>query len=148
MKKILKCVVCILIVLCLSACGKKVEMKSNDLANELSNLGFDVTDITSQLEDDNIKKVYAANNKKYQMEIYIFKNENDAKKAYTTNKATFIDIYKSKYDEDVKDTYEAFYQEADGKYNQLSRVGSTFVYASVNVEYKKDVKKSIKRLGY
>lgn len=147
MKKIIKLFTCLLIIVTLSGCGSKKALKSNDIKNKLSNLGFTINDVTSYMEDKNIKNVITANNGKYQIEFYTFDSKKDAKKAYETNVKNFS-INKKNKKEKHKDNYDKFTQELSDTYNMVIRLNNTLLYSSINLEYKRDLNKTIKNLGY
>ncbi len=147
MKKIIKLFTCLLIIVTLSGCGSKKALKSNDIKNKLSNLGFTINDVTSYMEDKNIKNVITANNGKYQIEFYTFDSKKDAKKAYETNVKNFT-INKKNKKEKHEDNYDKFTQELSDTYNMVIRLNNTLLYSSINLEYKRDLNKTIKNLGY
>lgn len=147
MKKIIKLFTCLLIIVTLSGCGSKKALKSNDIKNKLSNLGFTINDVTSYMEDENIKNVITANNGKYQIEFYTFDSKEDAKKAYETNVKNFT-INKKNKKEKHEDNYDKFTQELSDTYNMVIRLNNTLLYSSINLEYKRDLNKTIKNLGY
>lgn len=147
MKKIIKLFTCLLIIVTLSGCGSKKALKSNDIKNKLSNLGFTINDVTSYMEDKNIKNVITANNGKYQIEFYTFDSKGDAKKAYETNVKNFS-INKKNKKEKHEDNYDKFTQELSDTYNMVIRLNNTLLYSSINLEYKRDLNKTIKNLGY
>lgn len=147
MKKIIKLFTCLLIIVTLSGCGSKKALKSNDIKNKLSNLGFTINDVTSYMEDKNIKNVITANNGKYQIEFYTFDSKEDAKKAYENNVKNFT-INKKNKKEKHEDNYDKFTQELSDTYNMVIRLNNTLLYSSINLEYKRDLNKTIKNLGY
>lgn len=147
MKKIIKLFTCLLIIVTLSGCGSKKALKSNDIKNKLSNLGFTINDVTSYMEDKNIKNVITANNGKYQIEFYTFNSKEGAKKAYETNVKNFL-INKKNKKEKHEDNYDKFTQELSDTYNMVIRLNNTLLYSSINLEYKRDLNKTIKNLGY
>ena len=147
MKKIIKLFTCLLIIVTLSGCGSKKALKSNDIKNKLSNFGFTINDVTSYMEDKNIKNVITANNGKYQIEFYTFDSKEDAKKAYETNVKNFT-INKKNKKEKHEDNYDKFTQELSDTYNMVIRLNNTLLYSSINLEYKRDLNKTIKNLGY
>ena len=132
----------------LTACGKKEEITVNDFNQIMREEGFYVTDISDEMEDTNISNVYTANNKEFQIEFYVFKSEDTAKEAFSSNKEMFNQDKDYEGKEKNEDTYDEYIQETSDYYNVLKRVGKTLLYASVNVDYKGDVKSAINKLGY
>lgn len=147
MKRFLSIFIMMLIVFILSACGNKKALSKSEISNKLSHNGFIITDVTNQIEDSNISYVSSANNNKFQLEYYVFVDENMAKKAYESNKESFEEN-KTKGKEKNNGTYQKYTQQLSDTYNLISRVDNTLIYSSVNIEYKKDLNKIIKELGY
>lgn len=147
MKRFLNLFVLILLVVMLSACTQKKALSTKEISDKLSNNGFTITDVTSQMEDSNISYVASANNGKFQIEYYVFTDETNAKKAYESNKESF-ENNKTKGKEQKDETYQKYTQELSDTYNLISRIDNTLIYSSVNIEYKKDLNKVIKDLGY
>ena len=148
MKKYIKLLSLVLIVFLITACGEeKVKLDTKRFTEKISNLEFVVSDNTKLIEDKTIKGAYSAHNGKYQIEFYIFKDEKRAKEAYTSNKK-YLENNKKKGKEKEDNTYSKYVQELTDTYNVLTRVEDTLIYASVNIEYKKDLKKVLKELNY
>lgn len=147
MKKltVLILVVCVFM---MSACGKKVALNDAEISSRLTNLGFDVNDISDSMEDSNINIVRTANNGKYQIEYYVFKSENAAKKAYKNNVNMFAADKEHKGSSKKQDNYDKYTQKTNSYYNSVVRTGKTLIYVSVNVDYKNDVNKVLNKLGY
>lgn len=148
MKKALKIIVAIMIVFILTACGTKKALSDDELKTKLTQIGFDVNEITSSIEDSNISVVRTANNGKYQIEYYVFKNEDTAKTAYKNNVKMFSSNKKYAGKQKNDDNYNKYVQETDDYYNVVTRVKDTLVYVSVNIDYKRDIKKVLNKLGY
>lgn len=149
MKKIIRIVCCLVLLLGLTACGQTKEVvKEKDFKDTLREQGFSITDVTNQMEDKTIKNVTVANNGKYQMEYYEFKDDKTAIEAYKNNMKTFKEKRKDYGKETKKDNYNNFTQELSDTYNSVTRVGNTLLYASINIEYKKEFKKVLKSLNY
>ncbi len=148
MKKILMVLMLVLCAFTLTACGKKEALSDNDMKTKLAELGFDVNDLTSYMEDPNVKVVRSANNGKYQIEYYVFKTNDTAKSAYDGNVKTFEESKKYKGEKKSKDNYDKYIQKTDDYYNSVIRIDNTLLYVSINIDYKNDVKKVINKLGY
>ena len=147
MKKI-KYLSLILVLILLCACGKKVALNEKSLDSKLTDLGFSIVDVTKQLEDESIKTVKTANNSKYQIEYYIFKDEKSSKNAYKNNIKSLKANKKYKGKETNKDNYNKYVQETKDFYNSVTRIDDTILYVSVGKANKSDVKKVIGKLGY
>lgn len=148
MKVLSKVLLVLAILFTLTACGKKEEITANDFNQIMREEGFYVTDISDEMEDTNISNVYTANNKEFQIEFYVFKSNDIAKQAYESNKDMFVQNKDYEGKEKSDDDYNEYTQETEDYYNVLKRVGKTLLYASVNVDYKGDVKSVINKLGY
>lgn len=148
MKSLARVLLVLAILLTLTACGKKEEITANDFNQIMREEGFYVTDISDEMEDTNISNVYTANNKEFQIEFYVFKSNDIAKQAYESNKDMFVQNKDYEGKEKSDDDYNEYTQETEDYYNVLKRVGKTLLYASVNVDYKGDVKSAINKLGY
>lgn len=148
MRKTLKIIVAVMVIFILTACGTKKALSDDELKTKLTQIGFDVNEITSSIEDSNISVVRTANNKKYQIEYYVFKSEDTAKVAYENNVKMFSSNKKYAGKETGDDNYNKYVQETDDYYNVVTRVKDTLVYVSVNVDHKRDIKKVLNELGY
>lgn len=147
MKKTYKILALILILLLVCGCDKKQSLNKEEITNELSSNGFIITDITDRMEDDNITAVLVANNSKYSIEYYRFKDNKSASESFKNNKKLF-ENYSRNGKEKTKDNYNTYTQEIENKYNLLIRVDNTLIYASINNEYKSDLNKVLKNIGY
>ena len=148
MKKILAIIIAITCVFALTACDKDMNVTESQIDNTLMKLGFDINDITDSIEDSDIKMVKTANNKKYQFEYYIFKNEKLAKKAYKNNSQSFKYNTKYKGKEKSSTGYDCYIQTTDTYYNRVERIKNKLVYVSVSLNYKGDVKKTLSKIGF
>ncbi len=147
MKKIIKILMFLFIIVALSGCGSKKVLKPSDVQNKLSSLDFSINDITNYMEDKNIKSVITANNGKYQIEFFTFNSKKNAKEAYNTNVKSFL-ANKNVKKEKNEDNYDKFTQELSDTYNVVIRLDNTLLYSSINLEYKNDLNKIIKKLNY
>lgn len=147
MKKIIKILMFLFIIVALSGCGSKKVLKPSDVQNKLSSLGFSINDITNYMEDKNIKSVITANNGKYQIEFFTFNSKKNAKEAYNTNVKSFLANTNVKKEKN-EDNYDKFTQELSDTYNVVIRLDNTLLYSSINLEYKNDLNKIIKKLNY
>ncbi len=148
MKRIFTCVILVMCVLVLCACGNKKVISNEDLTSKLTQMGFDVNDITDVMEDTNIKTVKTANNRMYQIDYYVFKSDELAKKAYSSNVEMFEKNKKNKGNKKSKENYDKYEQTTNDYYNVVSRIDNTLIYVSVNVSHKKDVKKVLRKLNF
>lgn len=147
MKKLFKFIICILLVIALSGCGNKDALNKDTFYTELTNLGFGVMDVTSQIEDKNIKTIYTANNGKYQFEFYIFDKKENALAAYKSNR-DYLKQKKGKEKETKKESYNKFTFTIDNEYSVVVRKDDTLIFASINEEFKNDIEKVLSKIGY
>lgn len=146
MKKIL-CLILIIITLISFIISNKIEELSNTKIKDiLISNDFLVNDLSSKMEDDSIKIVYVANNGKYSIEYYLFDNKENAKEAFNGNIKTFNDN-KIKGNIKNKDNYDSYTQELSDTYNSITRIGKNLIYASINIEYKDEFNKILKKLS-
>lgn len=148
MKNAMKILMLVLAIFTLTACGEKKALAQNDIKEKLDEANFVVSDFTNQMEDDSMKSVLIANNGSYQIEYYEFESEKRAKKAFNDNVDMFESINDKKGKKENEKTYDKYTQELSDTYNSLTRVGKTLIYASVNINYKKNLNNLLKDLGY
>ncbi len=148
MKKFVKILIIVIMMITLTACSQGKKISEEDIEKKLSDMDFVTNDVSSEMEDSSIKKVIVANNNRIGLEYYVFKSEDSAKKAYGTN----LDSLKENKDFKVKEkngsNYSKSTQLTESLYNVIIRAEDTMIYSSVNVNYKSDVDKVIKELGY
>ena len=131
----------------------KEPMMVNEFKQKMEELDYEVYDVTSQFASyDYVEKVYVAikGNHKYQIEFYKIANEEKAIYAYNINKSNFEAYKISKYLETNVDfgNHSKYTITTDDKYKVVSRIGNTFIYLDVDKEYKEEVIKVLKDLGY
>ena len=144
MKKVL---IMIFTLFTLCACGVEKVKNEKDINERLGNEGFVVNDVTSQMNDKRISYVAAANNNKYQIEYYVFNETSDVNEAYQGNVESF-NANGKKGTEKTKKGYTIYIQKLSDKYSVVIKDGKILIYSSVNIEYKKDLKKVLNKLGY
>ena len=134
----------------LTGCSVKKELSVNDFISKIGNEGFLTDNYTDHVEDKNIKSLYVAKNGKYEFEFHEYKDESSAKKAFSGNKKAFKKLKKSKNIEKNVSTnnYEKYSLESSDQYNIVVRNGKTLIYASINLQYKKEFNKILKNIGY
>lgn len=150
MKKILYSVLCLFLLMSLCACSNKKGISTIDFKDTLKSEGYYVTDITNDVDGNDFKVALLANNKKYQIEYYEFKDEKKAKKAYESNKKMFENYKKkdSKEKEKTKTNYSFYSLKTTDTYYSASRSGKTLIYTQANSEYSKELKKLFNKLNY
>lgn len=150
MKKIVKLLLCFIILFTLAGCSNKKGMSASEFEKKLNNDGYYVSDITNENIGSKTKKVLIANNKKYQVEYYEYKDKTSCKDAYKSNKKLFKRYKKksSKENETNAKDYDFYSLDLDDEYLAIARSGNTLIYTWANKEYKKDLQKLFKKLNY
>lgn len=148
MKKFIKILIVVIMMITLTACSQGKKLSAEDIEKKLSDMDFVTNDVSSEMEDSSIKKVIVASNNRVALEYYVFKSEDSAKKAYGTNLESLKENKDFKVKEKNGSNYSKSTQSTKSLYNVIIRAGDTMIYSSVNVNYKSDVNKVIKKLGY
>lgn len=124
MKKVLYFVFLIITIFSITACYKVKELSKEQIKDVLVNNKFNVDNLSSKMEDDNIKVVYVASNGKYSIEYYLFNEEKNAKEAFNGNIKTFNNN-KIKGNIVSKDNYDNYTQKLSDTYNSVTRIVKT-----------------------
>lgn len=151
MKKIRNIILVLLIVL-MFGCGKKDSITSDNFKEIMKDNDFYILDSKEQFSEyDYIKEaLIAAYSDDYQIEFYVLEDDRNALAFYKYNKEIFeaskedFSVY-SNVDFDTNNKYTLVTEDS---YKVISRIKNTVLYADVDKEYKNDVNKVIKKLGY
>lgn len=151
MKKIRNIILVLLIVL-MVGCGKKDSITSDNFKEIMKDNDFYILDSKEQFSEyDYIKEaLIAAYSDDYQIEFYVLEDDRNALAFYKYNKEIFeaskedFSVY-SNVDFDTNNKYTLVTEDS---YKVISRIKNTVLYADVDKEYKNDVNKVIKKLGY
>ena len=148
MKKGLKILTLILMIIMLCACSSSNKITKDTLESKLSKLDFITRDVTLEIKDSSISKAIVADNNKVQIEFYIFKSKESADNAYNNNKKALEENkdYKVKESKHVK--YTKSVQKTKEFYNVVIKTDDMVIYSAVNINYKKDLKSALRKLGY
>lgn len=148
-------VLILLMILSLSACSlfeKKEPIDGDDFSEFMEDEDFIVEDVTNQFADGmGVSEVLVAVNDDFQIELYIVETEEQARRAYSENKEFFEDSFSgsgSSNSEINLGNHSKYTLTSSGHYCVVSRIDNTFIYANVDSDYKEDVQKLIKELGY
>lgn len=148
MKKYISVIIVIMLVLCLSACGKHKALTTNEFSSIMSKDGYLVNDVTNNYKNnDLIIKATVAYNSDYQMEFYESKGKSQAHEFFDYNKQLLYDANVSKVEEE-EGNYEKYSVIKDDKYVYISRIDNTIVFAYTNSEFKDRIDASIEKIGY
>ena len=135
-----------------TGCGTKTALEPNDFVDLIEQNGFKTTNVKEQFSAySQIQNAFVAQDTgmRYQLEYYQLDTEENAKKFFDGNKDIFEKMKNIKSHGEVNlGNYQQFTQDTDTAYSLLSRIDNTVIYANVKIEYKDEVKKIIKKLGY
>lgn len=150
MKKIVLVLISVILVVGLTGCVSSRTISEKKALDEFSKNGFTTLDITSELKDVNIKSAYAVNNGKIQIEYYIYKNKEVAKKVYKYDKEEFkkTKSKRSKEKETSGKIYDKYTLTLSDTYDVVTRKDNTLIYASVSLNDMKVLKKMLGKIGY
>ena len=146
-------ILCLMLLVFTTACGKKTAITSSDFKEKMESKGYTVEDATSQFSDyDYVKQVYIALNSdsEYQIEFYELSDNDNASSFFNNNRSTFEQSKSSSSSEtssSVGNTSK-YTLTTNDKFKLLSRIDNTVIYLDVSEEYKSEVKDIIKELGY
>ena len=150
MKKIILFVFAVVISLFLTGCGVKKELSAEEFTKTMSEQGFTVNDYTDLVKEQNQEKLLIAKKSEYEIDFQVYKTEDDAKKAFSGNKKAFKN-YKNKNSVEKSkkiNNYEKYTLELSDRYDAVIRNGKTLIYASINLQHKKDLNNVISNMGY
>lgn len=154
MNRIKKSILCIILgVLFITGCTlTKTAITDDDFANTMSKQNYTMQDVSPQFASYNyVKKATVAleKNKNYQIEFYVLDTEDNAKKMFENNQKIFKDNTEKAITKSVDmKNYNTFSISNNKVYRYLCRVDNTLIYVDTKAEYKEDVEKIIKELGY
>ena len=150
MKKIILFVVSVVMVFLLTGCGTKKELTAKDFENDIKKLGFTVSDYTEIFEDKNIETLMVAKKSEYEIEFHVYRTEKAAKSAFEGNRKAFSNYKKSNSIEKKVNTsnYQKYTLQLSDQYDVVIRNGKSLLYASINLQHKKDIDTIIKKIGY
>lgn len=136
----------------LTGCGNKKAILSSDFKEKLEKKDFEIIDVSYQFSNfDYIKEVtLAENNKGWEMEFYILKNNERAQYLFDVEKKLF-ESYKTSSNVELSkkaNNYQIYSLTTAGYYMYLSQIDDSLLYLRVRDIYKDEVKKVVKSLGY
>ena len=147
MKKLKTLLVFVLIILC-CACNSST-LTSVEFKKKFSDNDFYVVSTINHFENyEYIKESFIAtsHDKDYSIEFYILSSEDAADEFFNANK----DLFEAERTEDCiyKDKKNKYSLTTDTEYKALSKRENTVIYVNVKKEYKNEVNKLIKKIGY
>lgn len=136
----------------LTGCGNKTALSGEDFDKICKENGLEVTNNSSEYEDDNsFKEAYVAKSKdNWEVNYYILNNVTEAETMYSETKGKFEDtIGSSNINTNVTmGNYSTYTLTTNGHYMVVSRVDNTLLIIDVKESYKDDIKAFVKVLGY
>lgn len=136
-----------------TGCGNKKAITSDDYKSKMESKGYTVQDATSQFSNyEYVKKATIAleKNGSYQIEFYELSDKDNAVSFFNNNKTNFENSKSSGASETSisMGNYDKYAVSTNGQYKVVSRIDNTVVYLDVSKQYKADVQKVLKDLGY
>lgn len=150
-KKNLLIILFLLIILC--GCSKNASKSSDEFKSIMRDQKFYVMDTKEQFSEyDYIKESFAAldPDEEYLVEFYVLSDAENALSFYDLNKNIFMaeeTDYSVSTNKD-KERKNKYTLTTDDKYKVISRIDSTVLYVDAPKNFKNDVKKILKKLGY
>lgn len=154
MNKIKKLFLCLILgIIFTTGCSLiKTAITDEDFSSTMSQYNYTIQDVSQQFANyDYVKKATIAlsENQTYQIEFYVLDTESNAKKMFKNNQKIFEDKTKNGLTKTVDmKNYNTYSIYNKTEYRYLCRVDNTLIYIDTKVEYKDDVEKIIKKLGY
>lgn len=154
MKKYALMPILLILTLVLNGCGlltPRTELNAEQFTARMKEAEFGVMDVSGQFDEGLVETVLVASiDGGYQIEFFALPDVEQAKTAFEQNKTDFEAI-----DESGGSTFttsgvnfSTFSRTTDIGYYVVSRIESTFIYVNAPVEYKNDINKYLKILGY
>lgn len=144
-----------MLITALAGCGgEKTPVSPEEFRSQMEEAGLQVVDQTENAPEDSgmTTVLVALEENRYQVELYVFKDENSAKSLYDTTKnglqSNYEDVSGKVETSRDSGSYSKYTIQVDGGYVSVARIGDTLVYAKGLSEYKDDVRDAVEKLGY
>lgn len=151
-KSIYLLVTLILGIVLLTGCVNKNKLEPNDFVDLVEQNNYKTTNVIDNFTTyPKIKNAFVAQNEDmtYQLEYYELETNEDAKLFFNSNKEILAKLEGAKATANIEtDKYQKYIQSTEKAYSLISRIDNTVIYANVKIEYKDEVNKIIKTLGY
>ena len=147
LKKIVKV---LLIVFIICGCSTKYALSPSEFKTQMKYNKYIIEDITDNYQYEGLFKAYKASNKKYDIKYYKLKTIEQAISFYESSQVN-LDINKisNKKETNISTKhYSKYTLTTSDSYLVLSRIDDTVIYTSIDKNYKAQVKKIIKKIGY
>lgn len=135
-----------------TACDtSKTALTAEQFSEQISQLEYETADVTEQFsKEETVESVTLAINENYQIEFFVFSSNDISVSSFETNKADFeaIKTNSSSYKSISGNNYIYYYRTTDDQFCLVSQVENTMIYVLTNKEYAKEIKETVKNLGY
>lgn len=142
----------LVILLCVSlvGCGEKVAKTPEEFNDFMESKDFTVADSTLFAQTVvTAKTVLTALNDNYEIDFYELNCEETSKEFYNLNKEAFKSEDSSNFSTEVNGSnFDYFEMANDSGFRLTSRIDNTVLYCYTEVEYKDEIIKLVKELGY
>ena len=150
MKKILSGVLCFMLVLVLTGCANKKKIDGEKFKEIMGEKKFTVVETGNNEDNSDIAYIAQDENGRYQIEFYTLSSIDNAKSKFKSYKDAINNENTSnrKTNNISTSKYEKYTLETSKIYYVISRIEDTMIFLTVDPEYKSEVNKIIKELGY
>ncbi len=141
------------LILCLTSicgCGSKHPVTASEFNERMEEKGFNVSDVTDHVKVDYVEAINLAVADDYQIEFYVFSDNDSAASVMEQNRSMFEENKVSAANQINKNlgNYSFFSLQSDGVYRMVARIDNTMLYAVVDESHKDEIVEIIKELGY
>ena len=151
-KKIILLIIYFFVIFTLSACNSKKTINTEEFNSKVSQMGYQVVDVTNQYtSNNNIKSAVSAKaNEGYSILFFVFDDDVSATSMFNSNKNSF-ESYRSKVDYENSISfvnYSSYALTSSGYYMYTCRIDNTLIYVKAPDTYKENIKKLVKSIDY
>ena len=151
-KLIAFCIIFVLSLFVFTACDtSKAALTAEQFSEQMSQLGYETADATEQFsKEEAVQSVTLAMNENYQIEFFVFSSNDIAASSFKTNKTDFeeIESNSSSYKSISGNNYIYYYRTTDDLFCLVSQVENTMIYVLTDKTHAKEIKETVKNLGY
>ncbi len=150
-KRLVLFLFCIAIFCSLSGCFSKTPQTVAGFTDFMESAGFEVTDATADTETNGLASaVIIALCENYRIEFYQLVDNETGEAVFYNIKSIFDDEHSIKImsTQISSGNYNYYAFTADGNFHMIARIDSTMLYCEAGKEYKDEIVKYVKELGY
>lgn len=151
-KKIILLIICFIVIFTLSACNSKKTINTEEFNSKVSQMGYQVVDVTNQYtSNNNIKSAVSAKaNEGYSILFFVFDDDVSATSMFNSNKSSFESYRAKPTDENSISfvNYSSYELTSSGYYMYTCRIDNTLIYVKAPDTYKENIKKLVKSIDY